>query len=125
MIKILTIDDSNFTRIMIKKILKNMVADVEVFEAENGTKGFDVFQKEPPDLVLCDLLMPDIHGIEIIQKMRSERKDCFIAVVSSDIQQSTQDKVIEEGANMFLGKPFSKEKFSKMMELYEQFKRSI
>ncbi len=118
--KILLIDDSNFTRSMIKRGLLRTGMEMEIVEADGGNKGVEQFEQESPDIVLCDLLMPDMHGTEVVKHIRTKNPDCFVAIVSSDIQQSTQETVKDLGADIFIGKPFTPDKLKKLMESYEE-----
>jgi len=116
----LIIDDSRFTRMVIKQVLKAEIPDINILEASSGKEGIEVFQKENPDLVLSDLLMPDIHGSKVVSLIRAENKNCFIAVLSSDIQQSTQKDLLERGANLFIGKPLTKDKVKTLLSSYQE-----
>ena len=66
--KILTVDDSKTVRIIVKKAFKPY--DVEIIEAANGVEGLAVAAKESPDLILLDVTMPVMDGVEMLTKLK-------------------------------------------------------
>ncbi|MCD4677485.1 MAG: response regulator, partial [Desulfobacula sp.] len=71
--KILTIDDESYIRQSIKSFLEDY--GFIVFEAENGRKGLDVFDRENPDLVLLDLRMPEMDGLQVLEILKVKAPD--------------------------------------------------
>lgn len=124
-IKILIVDDSRFTRLMIKKLLRDLDLEIQILEAGCGKEAIEVFQQESPDLMTLDLLMPGMHGSEVLKLIRSDNKSCFIAVVSSDIQESTRTQINALGANLFIGKPLTSEKLTALIQDYRNFRKSV
>lgn len=118
--KILIIDDSNFTRNMLKRMISAMINNAIVFEAESGKSGIAMFDKEQPDLVLCDLLMNDLTGKDVVSYIRKITQTTFICIISSDIQRSTQVEVKQIGANHFIGKPPTPEKIGEMLKIFQE-----
>jgi len=88
--KILVIDDSRYTRLPIVKFLASN--GFEVLEAENGLLGLDVLKKEKPDAVITDLLMPEMDGYELLERLRSDGSQVPVIVITADIQDSTREK---------------------------------
>ena len=68
--KVLTVDDSKTVRIIVKKAFKPF--DCEIFEAANGVEGLAVAAKENPDLILLDVTMPVMDGVEMLTKLKSD-----------------------------------------------------
>ena len=104
MATILIIEDSRFTRSSIAKVLKDN--DYRVLEAENGILGLDVMIKNRPDLVISDLLMPEMDGFELLETLRSRSIAIPVIIMSADIQETTRRRVLELGAKTLLHKPF-------------------
>ncbi|MBL4884404.1 MAG: response regulator [Planctomycetaceae bacterium] len=102
--KVLIVDDSKFSR---KRVL-SALADQghEVHQACDGAEGFKLFQQEQPDLVISDLLMPNVDGIEQLRMIRDSGSMTPVVVVTADIQESTQAICREFGSVNFLNKPF-------------------
>src|SRR5215208_3952557 len=107
MATIMIVDDSNFTRRTHRRILE---ADGHaVIEASTGMAAIEGFFVHHPDLVLLDLTMEDMGGIEVLEKLRELDANARVIVVSADVQRSTAKIVADSGALRFLGKPVSPE----------------
>jgi two-component system, chemotaxis family, chemotaxis protein CheY len=104
--KVLIVDDSALTRRSLRQILET--AGCEVVEAENGLDGLERYFIDKPDVVLLDLVMRGMYGLEVLQKIRELDPRARIVVVSADIQTSSQDLAGEAGAAAFINKPFDK-----------------
>lgn len=112
--KILVIDDSGFTRAKLVRLFKD--AGHEVYDAESGRKGLEVYKEVKPDVVTVDLLMPEMSGTEFISELLIEHPDAAVAVISADIQESTQDEVISAGASVFISKTSNEKDILKTIE---------
>lgn len=104
--KILIVDDSALTRRTLRQILET--AGYEVLEAENGLDALERYFLDKPDVVLLDLVMRGMYGLDVLQKIRELDPSARIVVVSADIQTSSQDLAGEAGAAAFINKPFDK-----------------
>jgi two-component system chemotaxis response regulator CheY len=104
--KVLIVDDSALTRRSLRQILET--AGCEVLEAENGLDALERYFLDKPDVVLLDLVMRGMYGLDVLQKIRELDPGARIVVVSADIQTSSQDLAGEAGAAAFINKPFDK-----------------
>ncbi len=100
---ILTIDDEDQIRNSFRLFLEDH--DFDVIEAKNGREGLDIFRHEKPDLVLCDLRMPEMDGLEVLQTIKSESPDTPIVVVSGTGIIGDAIEAIRRGAWNYLLKP--------------------
>jgi two-component system, chemotaxis family, chemotaxis protein CheY len=107
MASIMIVDDSNYTRRTHRRILES--EGHTVLEAATGMAAIEGYFVHRPDLVLLDLTMEDMGGLEVLQKMRELQADARVIVVSADVQRSTARLVAESGALRFLGKPVTAE----------------
>ena len=105
--KILIVDDSALSRKVLTGILSE--AGFSVIEAPDGMSAIEKYFIEKPDLVITDLLMEPMPGLEILKKIREMDKDACIIVATADIQDATKEEVMKEGAMAFINKPFKKE----------------
>ena len=105
---ILIVDDSAFTRNIHRQVIEG--EDYEVVEAESGAAALEMFEKENPDLVMMDLLMPDMDGMEVTQKILEIDPGAKIIICSTDRQKYRQEEAKEVGVIGFLTKPINKEK---------------
>lgn len=104
MAKILVVDDSSLSRRMLRAILEPQ--GHEIFEAVDGISGIERYFLEKPDLVLLDLVMTGMQGIEVLEKLRQMDAEAQVVVASADIQSLTRKMVKEAGALGFINKPF-------------------
>ncbi|MBK0380208.1 hybrid sensor histidine kinase/response regulator transcription factor [Mucilaginibacter segetis] len=106
--RILIIDDNKELRIYLRLLL----ADVfEVHEAENGSGGLLLATQIQPAVIITDLMMPVMDGIEFCTELKSDNNICHIPVVllTSQAEENTQLNVYEAGADVYLSKPVKKE----------------
>lgn len=102
---ILIVDDAAFMRMMIKDILTKNGYNV-VGEAENGTKAIEKYAEVKPDLVLMDITMPELDGIEALKKIKEADPAALIIMCSAMGQQAMVIESIQAGAKDFIVKPF-------------------
>lgn len=116
MAKILIVDDSMLTR----KMLKSALAATEhtVIEASGGEEAIKLYTQEKPDLVFLDLVMKDMHGLDVLRRLREIDYNCRVVIVTADIQRSTVKMAIEGGALGLINKPFSQEKILEYVKRY-------
>ena len=104
--KIITIDDEAPVRLLIRQCLRRENCDV--FEASNGREGLDVIRDVVPDLVLMDVTMPEMNGIEALQAIRTDAALAHIPVLLlTGFKDSEQlDKALQLPHTDLLPKPF-------------------
>ncbi|NOY13089.1 MAG: EAL domain-containing protein [Deltaproteobacteria bacterium] len=100
---ILTIDDEENIRDSFRLFLEDF--EYNVIEAANGREGIDIIQKKKPDLVLCDLRMPDVDGLQVLQFIKENTPDIPIIVVSGTGVIGDAIEAIRHGAWNYLLKP--------------------
>ncbi len=111
--KILLVDDSAFSRITLKRILGEKY---QIIEAANGEDGLRQFEHERPDLVVLDLTMPGMNGLEVLEKIKQLDPLARIVIGTADIQDYNRQKATELGAVGFISKPFQSETLLIMVE---------
>ena len=105
--KILIVDDSALSRRTLRRILET--AGYEVVEADDGMAALEIYFLEKPGLVLLDLVMKGMYGLDVLVKLREMDQEARVVVASADIQSSTRQMVDEAGALGFINKPFVSE----------------
>lgn len=107
--KILTVDDSKAVRIIVKKTFK--LYDCEIMEASNGAEGMDMCMREKPDLILLDVTMPVMDGVEMLAKLKetSELKDIPVIMLTAESGQEIVVKIAKLGVRDYIVKPFKEE----------------
>ena len=112
--KILIVDDSALSRRTLRRILES--ASYEVVEADDGMAALELYFLEKPSLVLLDLVMKGMYGLEVLVKLREMDQGARVVVASADIQSSTRKLVDEAGALGFVHKPFIPEEVINAVE---------
>ena len=102
---ILICDDAAFMRMMIKDILTKNGYNI-VGEAENGAKAVEKYAELKPDLVLMDITMPEMDGIEALKKIKAADANASIIMCSAMGQQAMVIESNQSGAKDFIVKPF-------------------
>lgn len=102
---ILICDDAAFMRMMIKDILTKNGYNV-AGEAENGLKAVEKYNEVKPDLVLMDITMPEMDGIQALKQIRSGDPAAQVIMCSAMGQQAMVIESIQAGAKDFIVKPF-------------------
>jgi DNA-binding response OmpR family regulator len=103
--KILIVDDESHTRRMLNDYFSKRV-ECEIIEAENGYEALEKFKNSNIDLILLDIKMPGISGIEVMGKVRETAKDLPMIVLSKLESEEMENKIKSFGAD-FVNKPFS------------------
>jgi two-component system, chemotaxis family, chemotaxis protein CheY len=101
--KILVVDDSGLARRRARSILE--AAGFEVLEAEDGMAAIESYFVAKPDIVLLDLVMRGMYGLDVLSKLRQMDPEAKVIVVSADVQTSSHEMVADAGATGFLVKP--------------------
>ncbi|MCU7550641.1 ATP-binding protein [Chitinophagaceae bacterium LB-8] len=103
---VLVVEDNADVRNYLKM---NLIADYLVIEAQNGSEGFEKAIETIPDLVISDIMMPGLNGLELCQKLKTDEKTSHIPVILLTARQSDQSQMegYETGADAYIGKPFS------------------
>ena len=112
--KILIVDDSALSRRTLRRILES--AGYEVAEANDGMTALEMYFLEKPSLVLLDLVMKGMYGLDVLVKLREMDPNALVVVASADIQSSTRKMSEESGAQAFITKPFVSEEVISAVE---------
>jgi two-component system chemotaxis response regulator CheY len=101
--KVLIVDDSGLARRRVRGILE--AEGYEVIEAEDGMSALERYFVAKPDLVMLDLVMKGMYGLDVLTKLREMDPDARVIVISADVQTSSHEMVQQAGAAGFLMKP--------------------
>lgn len=107
--KILVIDDDAVIRLVVKRSLNKMGYDVEV--AKNGEEGWEKISQEKPDLVITDIMMPKLGGLELLKLIRTTptTKALPVLCITGNEETETKQHAISLGATGWIQKPFHPE----------------
>lgn len=108
-IKILAIDDRQDNLSLVQAVLSNSIPEASVITALSGRKGIELAFNEKPDVILLDLMMPEMDGFQVCREIKNDDRTRNIPVViitGLRTDRESRMKAITEGADMFLARPF-------------------
>jgi len=115
---LMIVDDSaTMRKIIMRTVRMSGINFSRTEEAGNGKEALDKLNNGPVDIMLCDINMPEMNGIELVKKVR-ELNNCAgtkIIMVSTESAQETINDIMTSGANGYITKPFTPEKFQEKL----------
>ena len=121
-VNILVVDDDQSIRAFCREILE--LQDYLVVEAENGAKALDALKKTSFSLILSDVMMPDIDGLELASQVRDEYPDTFVILITGHGSIDIAKDAIQRGAFDFITKPFKMTELNKTVERALEVRRN-
>lgn len=113
-VRVLIVDDSLAIRRLLRRILES-TGYMVVGEASNGKEALAVFEYSAPDVVVLDIVMPDMDGIEVLKLMKAKRKNVGIVMLTSLSQRDTVEEAIRSGASDYIVKPVIKDRIRRFL----------
>lgn len=104
-ISILVIDDCPIIPKMVKKSLAGSVYEV-IGYAENGLTGVEMYGNIRPDIVIIDITMPELDGVETVRQIYKIDREAFIIILSATDYSDVREELEEMGVKYFVNKPF-------------------
>ena len=108
-IKILIADDNATNRELLQDVLERFKPwGLEILNATNGVEALDLAKKEKPELILLDIMMPDMSGYEVSKQIKGDPDltNVYIIMVSAKTQQEDRKQAVLAGADEYITKPF-------------------
>lgn len=114
--KILITEDSPTMRAMIRATIEAL-GDFDIYEAPNGFEALRMLPREHFDLVITDINMPDINGLELVSfvKKNDQYKNIPLVIISTEGSERDREKGLKLGADAYLVKPFAPEDLQKLV----------
>jgi len=114
--KILVVDDEPYVVRALSFILKK--GGHEVTTAADGQEALRHVEEDKPDLILLDIMMPDLDGFEVTQRLKKDpaTKDIYIILITAKGQEEDRKRGFESGADDYITKPFSPTGLIKMID---------
>ena len=104
--KVLVVDDSQESVDLLEYFLKP--AGYKIIKARDGAEALDIVEKDPPDIILLDIMLPKVNGYEVCEKLKKRQSTFHIPIIMITVLKELKDKIkaLEAGADDFLSKPF-------------------
>lgn len=114
--KLLLIDDDPNLILLVKDYLE--FRGYEVITAENGREAQTILEKQLPDLVICDVMMPEMDGYAFVEQMREDSRCSWIPIIFLSAKGQSQDRIkgLRTGADVYMIKPFEPEELVAQVE---------
>lgn len=114
--KLLLIDDDPNLILLVKDYLE--FRGYEVVTAENGRDAMDVLTRQQPDMIICDVMMPEMDGYSFVESIRQDNRTDWIPVMFLSAKGQSQDRVkgLTKGADVYMIKPFEPEELVAQVE---------
>jgi YesN/AraC family two-component response regulator len=116
MISLLYVEDEPIVRGLIQKVISRKFPTMKIHEANNGRAGLELFKKISPDIVLTDISMPLLNGIQMIYEIRKLNPKTEIIILSCQEKECYESDYVKIGISQYLNKPIQFEEFFKAIE---------
>jgi putative two-component system response regulator len=107
--RILVVDDDPVMRAIVTKAVSLLPQKPEILQASGGEEGYQIATEKKPDIILLDVMMPGVGGIEVCQKLRSNIETAFVPIImlTANADEETRSKGFLVGTDDFMSKPIS------------------
>ncbi len=116
---LMIVDDSATMRKIIMRTVRMSGLEFDkTEEAGNGLEAIEKLKADKMDIVLCDVNMPEMNGLEMVKKIRAELPQCAdmkIIMVTTESSDEIVNQAMNDGASGFINKPFTPEKFQEKL----------
>lgn len=102
---LLIVDDEPMVIELFSCMIPKLYPGIAIHFAENGKSGIELFKEHMPDIVITDIIMPHIDGLQMVREIKSIKTDTFIIVITADKEIVHQETIGNIGVNEFLFKP--------------------
>ena len=107
--KIIIVDDNDLIRTLLRGILRAEECEI-IGEARNGALALELIEKSRPDIVLLDVLMPEMDGLETLQNIKQQYPEIIVVMITGSPSKDNVKESIDGGASGFIVKPFNSAK---------------
>ena len=117
-LNVLIVDDDFINLKLLEVLLKKNESVDKIFEAKNGVEAIDLLKKESIDLMLLDILMPVMDGIEVLKIIKSDENLKNIPVIVLSTDETKKIESLDNGANDFINKPIREQILNEKIKTY-------
>lgn len=115
---VLLVDDTGASRELLAAILRNFAGRMIMREARNGAEALKLWQDLNPRITLLDIDMPGEDGLGVLQEMRQQRADTFVAMISGSSSMDNVKRAMALGASGFVIKPYKPQRILDLLKKY-------
>ena len=114
---VLVCDDSTVARKQVVRCLNECI-DADIKQAKNGKEALELMKTQSFDLLCLDLTMPEVDGVQVLEAIKAQKIECFVLVISADIQEKMKLRVTQLGAIDFIHKPIDKPRLKEVLHKF-------
>ena len=114
---VLVCDDSTVARKQLVRCLNECI-DADIKQAKNGKEALELMKTQSFDLLCLDLTMPEVDGVQVLEAIKAQKIECFVLVISADIQEKMKLRVTQLGAIDFIHKPIDKPRLKEVLHKF-------
>ena len=114
---VLVCDDSTVARKQVVRCLNECI-DADIKQAKNGKEALELMKTQSFDLLCLDLTMPEVDGVQVLEAIKAQKIECFVLVISADIQEQMKLRVTQLGAIDFIRKPIDKPRLKEVLHKF-------
>ena len=116
-INVLVVDDSAMSRKLTIRALPEGW-DATIHQASGGEEALQAYREGKADLMMLDLTMPGMSGFDVLEVLRADGLNCFVVVVSADVQPGARERALDLGAMAFVQKPVQADELQGVLSQY-------
>ena len=122
---VLVVDDTGASRELLAAILRNFAGRLVLREARNGVEALKLWNELNPRITLLDIDMPGEDGLAVLQAMRRDRADTFVAMISASSSMDNVKRAMALGASGFVIKPYKPQRILDLLKKYTDQTRHV
>ena len=120
--KILVVEDHPIYRKLLIDIIE--AKKIKFLEAEDGEVGLEMFKKHKPDLVICDILMPKMNGLELLKTIKEIKSDTYVIIATAHDYEDWVIEALNSGASNYLKKPVTFKELTHILDKYYEIEKN-
>jgi two-component system, cell cycle response regulator DivK len=123
---VLVVDDNEDNLLLLSFVVEQL--NCQIITAKDGQTTLELAQSRQPTLILLDMMLPDLDGMEVFQRLRQNllTKEIPVIVVTAMASQQDRDRILLAGCNAYVSKPYSVDELEKLLSCYlnQDFKQN-
>ncbi|MCF7740569.1 MAG: response regulator, partial [Candidatus Marinimicrobia bacterium] len=114
-IQVLIAEDNEMNMMLAKNIVNTVLPNAEIIEAENGKEAIEKFKGHRPEIILMDIQMPVVGGLEATLEIRKINQEIPIIALTAGVTKEEKEECLEAGIDYFIGKPIEQQKLKEYL----------
>ncbi|HMA62284.1 MAG TPA: PAS domain S-box protein [bacterium] len=121
-LNLLIAEDNAMNMMLATNVLENLLPAITIIKASNGQEALEKYNQKPLDVILMDIQMPVMSGLEATRKIREKNQDIPIIALTAGVMKEEREESIEAGVDSFIGKPLNRQDLKEVLKEHLDFK---